>query len=551
MSVYCPQTATTYATPQEFVAATKALTGQQIVAELSGLTNGQFSTADSSADYPDGLLIKAALGEEFTGVEGVGARLHNSTDFPPIKLYGTTPKVVENIQVKNATGYAGILLDCSYHYKNNITFRNLGVFNRAGDHPARVGINFGSGLNNSLPQAVTIENCIIVAKGNAIKAQQYSISTARTNASFSVSNVSAVSSYSTNSPLFIDDKETTVTNSFFAGTATPDISCPNGLYKSLSGIATGDATTFGTNAQPNIDYNLVYEDYANGDFRQKATSPLLGAGELGADIGAFAPVGGGPSVQSIGVTEIISGEAFGTPTLQPGQTTVQPVEIASAESFGIATLAPGQVTVLPTEITSAEAFGIATLTSGVTVLYPVAIPSAEAFDVATIIAGATTISPTEIPSAEAFGTPLLSSGGLIVAPISIDSGEAFDVPIIQAGTVLVSPTSILSGEAFGSATVYAGSTTLQPVSIASGEAFGTPTLSSATTLQPTSIDSAEAFGIPQLVNMQQFIQIDTIQNGEVFGRPILVGSGIVIIGQRQILNDILAPILHDILKEVH
>lgn len=65
--------------------------------------------------------------------------------------------------------------------------------------------------------------------------------------------------------------------------------------------------------------------------------------------------------QTVAPTSIASAEAFGTPTIQPGEVVISPTAIATAEAFGTPTVTPGAVTISPTSIASAEAFGTPTV----------------------------------------------------------------------------------------------------------------------------------------------------------------------------------------------
>lgn len=592
MTIYCPQNATTYSDLAAFHSATaNSNFGELTVGEVSGATTGGY-LATYSGQFPHGLELRAAIGQEFNGVFGLGAKLtglsfetrHGTfTRFKSLELTNATTS--EDIVTQQLWEGVAVTVDSC-----GLSGGRIGIAPKHGSSVFTVTnsvirATYKSGISrvSDLP-VLDVQGTTAYDNNQEHGIYAGGISRTSLGAGSVIKNSASFASYYTD--FYRPDDAAQQSNL----TQTHNASGDTTAGQDYNGV---QQPSF--NALNSQDYTLIFEDAVNGDFRQKATSPLLGAGELGADIGAFAPVGGGPSPQTLYANEIVSAELFGTPTIQagaatllpveipsaenipsptllsttrvfpseiasaeafgtaailPGQTAIQVTEIASAEDFGLATLVPGTVSIFPSEIASNESFGTATLNSGVAILYPLDIPSGEAFDLATIVAGTVTVQPNEIPSAEAFGTPLVSSGGLIVAPISIDSGEVFDAPLIQAGTVLVSPASILSGETFGNATLYAGAATLQPASIPSAEAFDTPTIQSTATLQPASIDSAEAFGVPLLVHMLQFVQIDSIQNGEVFGRPILVGDGIVIIGPRQILNDILSPILHDILKEV-
>lgn len=128
---------------------------------------------------------------------------------------------------------------------------------------------------------------------------------------------------------------------------------------------------------------------------------------------------------TIGPTGIASGEAFGTPTVEPELATIQPTGIPSAEAFGTLVLS---AVVAPAGIASAEAFGVPSLAL---VVQPQGIPSAEAFGVPFLGDGSALtidLAGHGIPSAEAFGVPSVSP----VVPAEWIDATIAELPRIEA-----------------------------------------------------------------------------------------------------------------------
>jgi len=236
---------------------------------------------------------------------------------------------------------------------------------------------------------------------------------------------------------------------------------------------------------------------------------------------------------------IVSGEAFGQPTLAPGNVDIVPNGIVSQEAFGSPTLdliiyissidsseAFGSPSVFlaqditPNSIVSGEAFGSPTLDL---IIYISSIDSSEAFGSLTLKYDQTT-APDSIPSSEAFG--LLEIGMEITGAGNISSEEAWGNPIVSRGPVYVTPNSILSGEAFGQLTISAGNIYIQATSIPSGEAFGNVILNME--IKPDGISSAEAFGAPTILPGNVGITSTGIVSAEAFGVPT-IDSGVVVI----------------------
>ena len=205
----------------------------------------------------------------------------------------------------------------------------------------------------------------------------------------------------------------------------------------------------------------------------------------------------GPPAKQITPNGIVSGEVFGSPTVQVG-IVLAPPAIATAEAFGQTTVI-GPQSVEPESITSSEAFGQALLTE----------PQA--------------VAPGEILSGESFGSPVI---GLVLTidPESIGSGETFGSPAIQVGLVLA-PTSITSGEAFGTSVIGVDQI-VAPGSIDSVETIGSPNIASGQFVSPASISSGEVFGQTFVIGPQT-ITAASISTSEAFG-TVNVSTTIVI-----------------------
>ena len=170
--------------------------------------------------------------------------------------------------------------------------------------------------------------------------------------------------------------------------------------------------------------------------------------------------------QIISVPSIASAEAFGTPTIVPGEVTISVPSIASAEAFGTAELVhevAGPQTITMPSIGSGEAFGVPTIIPGEVVITVPSISSAEAFSTPVLAqsGGPQTITVPGIPSEEAFGAAFVELGGApqtITVP-SIASEETFGSLVIEqiGPEIAIVMPSIISAEEFGNPTLILGS----------------------------------------------------------------------------------------------
>lgn len=245
------------------------------------------------------------------------------------------------------------------------------------------------------------------------------------------------------------------------------------------------------------------------------TLPLSGIAS-GEAFGA-ASISGGAA--SLNLTGIASAEAFGTFTVAGGPITVNETGIASAEALGAPSVAGGNAALAGTAIPSGEAFGTVTL-SNFTVLLPAGISSAEAFGAPSLTGGTSTIAQTGIGSAEAFGASLLSSA--VTLPLAgISSAEAFGA-VTQAGNRAFGLSGLASAEAFGVAAVVINSQ-FSPLGISSAEAFGTPTIVGSFVFALGGISSGEVFGGPGLSGGESWLTLTGIPSAEAFG-PVVLGQ---------------------------
>jgi hypothetical protein len=155
--------------------------------------------------------------------------------------------------------------------------------------------------------------------------------------------------------------------------------------------------------------------------------------------------------RSLPFTGIESSEAVGMPVLT-GAVVLDLTGIESAEAFGAVELST-KVSLTPESIPSEEAFGSPTLTGGPTSIMWPSIASEEAFGA---LAWSTdsnqTIFVPSISTGERFGFPTLTGGPTSITWESILSAEAFGVLTPDSRTIL-HWTGIPSAEAFGRLTL--------------------------------------------------------------------------------------------------
>lgn len=332
MGIYCPQTSTTYANLQTFHDAVAGNDyGQKVIGEVSGdVTAGVFL----NGPYPNGLELRATTGEEFTGVEGVGAcllcpdsnngiKFNTSSTGDPIEIY--------DLYFKNVSGYSSTIIDCSSYYKYDVFVERCGIFNRSNMHSFRKGVVASQNVSSVTPQTLTLKDCVVVANSNAI-----AVGGSRAGAGNIIVENCTVEGRNPSYPAFrINGTSCHAKNIFAFGDCSTDAEILS--YGSLDYVATGDTTS-------NVVMNYLtgvstteFENFSGGDFRIKASSQLVGAGDAGGDIGAFVVVGSGVSgvlVSSNTASAITTGIkiAFG---LAGSTNTSQTNIIALAEKFGL------------------------------------------------------------------------------------------------------------------------------------------------------------------------------------------------------------------------
>ena len=257
---------------------------------------------------------------------------------------------------------------------------------------------------------------------------------------------------------------------------------------------------------------------------------------------------GSPSVSTTAPptspTGIASSEAFGTPTVSALLVTL-PAGVATGEAFG-APAASTALTASPTGIASAEAMGAPALTATLTAS-PAGIASAEAFGAQTVNT-TVTASPSGIGTAQTFGTPTIAAS-IAMSPAGVATAQAFGAPSIgtsQAVTVTgiasaeafgapsvampltASPVGIPTAEAFGDARA-AASQIYFPDTVPTEEAFGAPTLSATLALSPAGIAGAAAFGSPtaSVQDLRQTASPTGVPSAAAFGTPSIIGNRMV------------------------
>ena len=179
----------------------------------------------------------------------------------------------------------------------------------------------------------------------------------------------------------------------------------------------------------------------------------------------------GASPQTITLSGLSSGEAFGTASVQPGAVAISLTSIVTAEAFGSASLEPGAVAISLTAIASAEAVGTLQLNSIIDLILS-AIPSAEAVGDPVLSPGEVDLILSGLPSEEAFGALALSGGAMSLLLSGIGSAEAFGVTALQPGSVVLLPSGIPSAQAFGDVLLLPGAVVISPSAIPSLEAIG-------------------------------------------------------------------------------
>lgn len=313
MPIYCPQTATTYPTLTAFYDATKFLNVGRIVGEVSGTVAGG-AISPTGAHYPAGVEVKAALGEEFTGVFGAGAVV---TDLQ-WTVANTRHLLLTGVQCTQSSTTLSIITS-SIWSAGDLTVDGCGFTGGAtAIAPSRTGsvwqvknsvvrgcqqsgINRGTGSGDSayIPtldlQNVSVYGCNLVNsiyQGGATRRIFAAGSTIKHNAS--LGNIYA----DWLRPLNLAEQN----NVAFQYNASSDDS---------SKITYQQTQSNEFNSLTGVTPASVWENPAAGDFRQKAASPLIGAGEAGANVGAFAPATAGvvPVDQALPVAWSVRGLA--------------------------------------------------------------------------------------------------------------------------------------------------------------------------------------------------------------------------------------------------
>jgi hypothetical protein len=302
MGVYCPQNATTYTTLREFeIAMRSADFGTKAIGEVTGIVSLGAGGTEVVGPYPYGVEVRAAIGEEFTGVEGTGAMLTCPANTNGIE--NVTGSQVDcswemyDLEIKNEGGWTSALVAMSGYYKYNFRMERCGIFNRAGASAnTRQAVYIGQNLNPVSPQIATVRDCICVANATALL-----VSPARAaSGAFIVERMTAENASTTHAALWLIAKSNhgVIRDIFAFGTSTNDIENTGTTLVGIDYLASEDTTAnMVTNYLTGIT-SADFEDYASGDYRIKSTSTLVGTGYNGGNIGAFVqePVGGSVDV---------------------------------------------------------------------------------------------------------------------------------------------------------------------------------------------------------------------------------------------------------------
>ena len=221
---------------------------------------------------------------------------------------------------------------------------------------------------------------------------------------------------------------------------------------------------------------------------------------------------------------ILSGEAWGSPSISGGPIAINPNSILSAEAWGT----PGKISLgmNPESIETAEAWGSPSIAVGSASIQPNSIETAEAWGSPSVAANFY-IQPNSIGSAEVFGEPQIVPGVIQINPEGIATKEGFGEPGIIASGVSIAANSIDSGEAFGLASLVPQFVSIHPNSILSAEAWGSPSFApGGVTVSPDSIDSVESFGLGSLIPGNVFTRPASIQSAEEFGFSTISVGGV-------------------------
>lgn len=233
--------------------------------------------------------------------------------------------------------------------------------------------------------------------------------------------------------------------------------------------------------------------------------------------------GGGPSTQTLLVSSIVTGEAFGQPGVSFSALSIAMSAIASGEAVG-------QVT-----IDTSRSVGLS------------AIPSLEAFGLYNVTTGAVTVSTLGIASGEASGLISIASG-TYVNPVGVSSGEALGQISVQALSVDILPMGVGSLEAFGLPEVprEAVTITVQPANY--GEVMGEPLiLVGDVTVAVNSASAGESMGQPEVKLAQMFIRPEGIYSGMMFGRIAIVGGDFVYVASDYA---VISPVVKSVVESV-
>ena len=290
-TIYCPQTDTSYSTLAAFEAAVNNVDfGVQAVGEVSG-TVTDTATVNFNGPYPHGVLLRAAVGEEFTGIEGVAACLKNEQTVIGNAATVTDCAVVLNdLEISNSGSYATALINCSNYTKFNMLVERCGIFNRGGAHPTRTSIIAAQNVGTMVPQSFIIRDSVVVANARALTL----IGDRAANGTMLAERVTVEGINAATAACDIYEKKAgalVCKDILSLGAGVPDfnftVASTNTNY-----IASGDTSS---NVVTNYLTGITtadFESYGTGDYRIKNTSSLVGAGSAGGNIGAFVQGGG-------------------------------------------------------------------------------------------------------------------------------------------------------------------------------------------------------------------------------------------------------------------
>lgn len=284
-------TGETYTTLSSLMSAVDGIDyGTPAIAELSGVC--ELAVGINTRIFPNGLIVRAASGEEFTGVVGQGGARLVTSQVGGNVLESRSPSLIrfEHIELETLGANCAEFFVVDEYNRINLELSGCYVAAVGGATDSSFGRAVHLRSSDFVTQRIFAVNTVFYTKGGFVFPEDV---TGTTQASVEFDKCTMYRCNNRNqsqSGVNAHNEILKITNSYiYNGAPLP---CISGALSDLSYIATSDATSYGIGALDNVPREDVLVN-PGVDFNQLITSPLLTAASDGGAIGYNSVVSGG------------------------------------------------------------------------------------------------------------------------------------------------------------------------------------------------------------------------------------------------------------------